>query len=112
MTNEKKVQDLDFIDKICLYLYTIEVFIKAIGLGIEKYWDDDWNKFDFVLVIMSWASDIFIGAMASFKAAKTAKMSKLVKLTKLNRVFKMFRACRSIKALSFLFAGADLFGEV
>ena len=101
---------MDDIDKIILYMYTVEVFIKAVGLGLEKYYDDDWNKFDLVLVIMSWASDIFMGFMTSFKSVKSAKMTKLVKITKLNRVFKMFRACRSVKMLNVLFVGADMMG--
>ena len=111
-TNEEKIKKLDLADTVILYFYTMECTIKALGLGLEKYYDDDWNKFDLALVIMSWGSDFFMSYMASFKAAKSAKMTKLLKITKLNRVFKMFRACRSIKMLNVFCVGMDLFGAV
>jgi hypothetical protein len=31
------------IDDICLYFYIVECIIKIIGLGVEKYFEDDWN---------------------------------------------------------------------
>ena len=47
------------IDDYFLYIYIIECFIKIIGLGLEKYFNDGWNKFDFIMVILSIFSSVF-----------------------------------------------------
>ena len=50
---------LGVIDDACIYVYIVECCIKIIGLGITKYFSDDWNKFDFVMVGISLASSFF-----------------------------------------------------
>jgi len=35
----------------------MEATVKIIGLGFEKYYEDDWNKFDFLMVIVSLMTD-------------------------------------------------------
>ena len=99
----------DLIDQIILYFYIFECVVKAIGIGIEKYWEDDWNKFDFAMVMISIASDLLYEVLEVLRGAKTAKAGKLLRLTKINRVFKMFRAFRTIKFVNFLMIGADAF---
>ena len=34
---------LDQIDEVIIYIYIAEAIIKVVGLGIEKYFEDDWN---------------------------------------------------------------------
>jgi hypothetical protein len=34
----------DIIDKVCLFFYTMEFFLKIIGQGVRNYFDDEWNK--------------------------------------------------------------------
>lgn len=36
---------LDQIDEVIIYIYIAEAIIKIIGLGIEKYFEDDWNTY-------------------------------------------------------------------
>jgi hypothetical protein len=48
----------DTIDSVCLYIYIAEVVLKWIGLGIEKYYEDEWNQFDFVMVLISLFSNL------------------------------------------------------
>ena len=86
--------------------------IKSIGFGIEKYWEDDWNKFDFIMVLISIGSDLLYEVLTVLRGAKTAKAGKLLRLTKINRVFKMFRALRTVKVVNFLILGAEAFNEV
>ena len=111
-TDIKRQRELDTIDQVILYFYVLEVIMKVTGLGVEKYYDDDWNKFDLILVVMSIASDIFIDFMMIFKAAKSVKLTKLLKISKINRVFKIFRACRTAKIFNVFMVGADIFNQV
>ena len=58
ITNEDTIAIFDSMDDYFLYMYCIEFAIKIIGLGFEKYWEDDWNKFDFGMIILSVASSL------------------------------------------------------
>ena len=108
--------DLDLWDDIILYLYIVEFFIKIVGLGIEKYtdfgrqlvlenlyFDDDWNIFDFIMIIMSLVSNLLYEIMAVLRSAKSIKATRLIRLTKVNRVFKLFRALRTVKIINIPF---------
>jgi len=47
---------LEFLDNITLIFYTMEVVVKILGFGVEKYFEDSWNVFDFLMVIISFAT--------------------------------------------------------
>lgn len=111
-TDEEKLNTLYTIDNICLYIYIVECAIKAIGLGLEKYWEDGWNRFDFYMIIMSLAIDFVFKMLTFLKSVRTAKASKLIRITKANRVFRMFRACRSVKIFNCCVVAADILYEV
>ncbi len=81
--------------------------IKNIGLGIEKYFEDDWNKFDFSMILISILSNVLYSVLNILRSVKSAKAGKLLRLTKLNRVFKMFRALRTVKVFNLVMIGAD-----
>ena len=49
----EKMEVYDEIDDFCLYFYIAEFCLKIIGLGIIKYFDDNWNIFDFAMIIFS-----------------------------------------------------------
>lgn len=102
----------DQLDDVCLYLYIVEGAVKLIGLGIEKYWEDDWNKFDCIMILFSLFSNLLYTVISVVRSAKSAKAGKLLRLTKLNRVFKMFRALRTVKIVNFFLIGADAFNQV
>lgn len=95
-----------------LYIYIGECSIKAIGLGIEKYWEDNWNRFDLALVILSLVSNIFVSVVTILKTARSARAGKLIRLTRLNRLFRMFRAVRNINVVNFIMIGADTVSQV
>ncbi|EAR99094.2 cation channel family transporter (macronuclear) [Tetrahymena thermophila SB210] len=87
-----------------LSVYITDVCIKMIGLGINEYFDDYWNNFDFFMAIVSLVTIIGLKYIYFIKETKSTK---LIKITKLQRVLKIFRSIRSIKLLSFLKLGAD-----
>ena len=103
---------LELVDNIILGFYVKECIIKIVGLGIEKYFEDSWNNFDFMMAlisIISLAASSFIGAL---RDAKNIKAGKLLRLTKINRVFKMFKALRSVKVMNAIMIGADALNEM
>ncbi|KAL4467991.1 hypothetical protein ABPG72_015861 [Tetrahymena utriculariae] len=112
-TNSTALQtQMDQIDDYFFYAYLIEFLVKIIGIGIEKYFDDSWNCFDFFMVLMSFLNIVLSTTLSFLQNTKSAKATKLLRLTKINRVFRIFKALRSIKFLSILLAGFELFYQV
>ena len=109
VTNDSASAFLDVADQICFYVYIIEFCLKIVGLGVEKYFLDTWNQFDFSMVVISICGSL-LESLTSFlkSSANTVKSSKLLKLTRLNKLFRAFRACRTIKVVSFVFHGIEV----
>ena len=76
---------------VLLYLYTIEMFLKIIGLGFilrkNAYIRDGWNILDFIIVITAWLPHIFGGESNSFSSLRVL------------RVLRPLRTISSIKSL-------------
>lgn len=81
--------------------------IKIIGLGIEKYFNDNWNKFDFSMIIISLASSVLYRTFIVLRSVKSAKSVKILRLTKINIALRIFRALRTIRVVKILIVGAD-----
>merc|ERR1711871_153761 len=62
-------------------IFTIEAIIKLIGLGVSQYFAENWNRFDFTLVLLSWLGQIVkIGSFASlFRVLRVARMVRLLR---------------------------------
>ncbi|EAR82678.2 cation channel family transporter (macronuclear) [Tetrahymena thermophila SB210] len=110
--NQSTQSLMDQIDDYFFYAYLLEFLIKVIGIGIEKYFEDSWNCFDFFMVVMSFLNIVLSTTLSFLQNTKSAKATKLLRLTKINRVFRIFKALRSIKFLSILLAGFELFYQV
>lgn len=98
---------LEVIDDYLLYIYVLEAAIKLTGLGIEKYFEDDWNTFDFTLIVISFLSIISTNLISFFRTLKTVKSTKILKVAKLNRMFRSIKGVRSLKIFNFLLLGAE-----
>ncbi len=44
------------VDMICIFIFTIEMVVKHIELGVKEYWNDGWNRLDGILVLVGLAS--------------------------------------------------------
>ncbi|KAK8884931.1 Cation channel sperm-associated protein 1 [Tritrichomonas musculus] len=75
-------------DQVCLGIYVFEAIVKIIGFH-ESYFYDNWNKLDFVLVVLSFMD--YITALSSTAFSPTS--------IRVFRVFRTFRALRAIKLL-------------
>lgn len=79
------------VDLVLLYLYTIEMSLKIIGLGFilnkNTYLRDGWNILDFIIVITAWLPHLFGGNNSSFSSLRVL------------RVLRPLRTISSIKSL-------------
>eukprot|EP00760_Papus_ankaliazontas_P017798 PhM_4_TR17385/c3_g1_i1/m.32864/K04837/SCN4A; voltage-gated sodium channel type IV alpha len=65
--NQKSQFDLaiTLVSTLLLVLFTIEAALKIVALLPGRYWMDHWNKFDAVVVVVSWAAMSLAGSSAS-----------------------------------------------
>lgn len=83
ITDDTEQNDIyDRIDDVCLYIYIAECVLKIVGFGIIKYFDDNWNIFDFVLVILSLFSSVLQNYLSLIKSAKSVKSGRLLRVAK------------------------------
>ena len=55
--------------------------LKIFGLGPEEYWSSHWNKFDAIIVAMSWTTQLVesSSALASFRSLRVIRILMLLK---------------------------------
>lgn len=92
---------LEFIDIIFTIFFVLEAIIKISSFGWSKYWQDDWNRFDFVILIVALPSlfELIIDEQLPINA--------LFALRSL-RVFKSFKLFRFVPNISQLLQGIKL----
>lgn len=68
------------IDQYLVYIYLVEFVVKIFALGPVDYWKDNWNKFDFIQLILSMSTDIAMSFIRVARNAKSAKGAKILKV--------------------------------
>lgn len=76
-------------DMTCLSIFAIEMLVKHVEYGAEKYWEDGWNRLDGILVIISLPTLIEI-----FVPLDVANLSFLL-------IFRLLRILRFFRVLHF-----------
>lgn len=85
------------IDHYFVYIYILEAFLKIIGLGILGYFRDNWNKLDFILIIVTLTTDVAFSMFKFVRNARSAKASKLVSSIKMKNALRVSRSFKSFK---------------
>lgn len=77
------------IDYACVVFFTIEASVKIGRFGWSAYWKNGWNRFDFLIVILSLPMLLapFVNSLESFG---------IFMLLRVGRLFRMFRLMRFI----------------
>ena len=76
---------LDYANKTFVVIFTFEMLLKVIAHGFTYYWHVNWNKFDFVIVIMSViaANDDLIQQLNfNVTALRIIRVSRLLRMVK------------------------------
>lgn len=118
-------QVLGVADIIFIVIFTVEAVLKIVAYQFGVYWRDNWNKFDFIIVIVSYPGLIFkAGASTSvFRVFRIGRILRLIKKARqLNLLFSTLvyslPSLRNVGLLLFIvyfiFAviGVSLFGGV
>lgn len=98
MTKENKFL-LTLLDNLITGLFIVELIVKFRVFGIKTYFESNWNKFDFTLIILS------IPAFIAFILhVETANIGFLL-VFRVMRVFKSFRFLKFVNGIEHLIVG-------
>lgn len=80
--DSKYLAIFSMMDEIFLYLYLIDFVIKILGIGFNEYFSDVWNKFDFMILFISFISEFFLLEYhtSNFDLSTTPQMSNSIKV--------------------------------
>jgi len=82
---------------IFFVLYTLEMLIKWVGLGLKQYFSDAWNVFDFFLVITS-AVDIAISTSGGEFPFPPAVL-RVVRMFRVVRILRILKTAKNLRTI-------------
>jgi hypothetical protein len=87
----------DTINYVFNVMFLIEAGLKIYGLTWAGYWPDNWNKFDFILVVFS-VVDMTFSALTNFNFLRVLRIGRI--MGRLLRILRVSRVARLAKAFS------------
>ena len=92
---------IDVADIVIMYIFIVELLIRLVAHG-TKFFDDGWNNFDFVIIVISLAPSS--GAFNVFRVFRVFRALRLVSsMPEMQRMVEaMMRSLRGIAAISWL----------
>jgi len=72
---------LDALNYVFIVVFTLEVLVKVIGLGVREYVKDGFNIFDFIIVLLSFV-ELGLDGDSSLSALRTFRLARIFKLAK------------------------------
>ncbi len=94
-----------------LHVFVVEAVLKILHLTWFGYWQDDWNKFDFGLVVFA-VTDIWILAALSNSADGDLKIFSVLRVMRAFRLVRLVKLLRQFKELHLLAVGMYQAGKM
>ena len=92
---------IDQVESFFIIIYILEALLKIIGLGHQAYFRDNWNKFDFSLIIISLSTSFALSFFRFVRNVRTVRATRLVRTTRVNRTARTIRCFKvAIKIIS------------
>lgn len=87
---------LDTLDMLCTLVFVIEAAVKIGHSGWRSYWADGWNRFDFIIVVLSIPSLLELLLPNSLSGLETLQVLRTLRILKSFRTFRAFPDFSSI----------------
>ncbi|CAI2382878.1 unnamed protein product [Moneuplotes crassus] len=97
----------DLIDDIFVYIFCAEAVVKITGLGVSEYFNDNWNRLDFVMVILSLILSVTMSVIRISKNLVSSRGIKFLRFSKNQRCLKLVKWMKKSKTMFWLFATLD-----
>ena len=83
--------------EVFAYIFTLEMTIKILALGVSKWWDSLWNRFDFLIVVTSLIEVIML--KLSDDSQTFASMFRIFRICRVFRFVRVSEKAKGIKNL-------------
>lgn len=83
---------LEVFNAIFVGIFTVELFVKATGVGLREYWKDSFNRFDFLVVVMSYV-EIIGTSSGSFTALRAFRLMRIFKVARKWKAMQTIMRC-------------------
>jgi len=127
--SEKLARILTVANSTFVVIFTLEMIFKITAYGFKYYWHVNWNKFDFIIVILSLAAideQIIASLNINISALRIIRVSRLLRMVKTSEGLRsllktLYMSLGNIMTTSLLLllilftftvAGMSLFGEI
>ena len=92
---------INWVDYFCVIFFVLELCAKIKTLGINNYIKDNWNKFDFLIVLASLPILIepFLNLFFTFAWAPLFRLTRLIRLARFLRLSRILRYVQNIENL-------------
>lgn len=90
---------LEYFDLVFVVIFLIEAVVKIRHLGMKAYFGDNWNVFDFFIVVVS------LPALLAFIPFFAAPHTSFVKILRLGRMVRLFRFMSFIPRMEIIMVG-------
>ena len=99
----------DTLELVFTYIFTTEVCLKLLGLGVSQYFSQGWNVFDCVVVGSAWARMLLpdAGNLTALRAVRVLRALRMVnRVPSLKKIIRtLFNALPELSNVAILFAG-------
>ena len=120
------VKTIEIGNFIFISIFAVEAVLKLIGLGLRFYFLDTWNRFDFLIVLLSIIAideNLFSFKVTALRIIRVARLLRMVKSSKglknlLKALWLSLKNIVNVAMILFLIfftfsvAGMDLFGKI
>lgn len=85
----------DYLNLAFAIIFTIEAVVKLVGLGCKGYFREGWNRFDFLIVVGTFAG-IVIGAVSD---VALGPQTTIIRSFRISRIFRLVNKAKSLKTI-------------
>lgn len=103
---------LEVIDDVFVYVFVAEFVLKLVGMGFRNYFRDNWNKFDFLLVVTSLLMNVTVNLLKSARGLRSAKSLRFFRIARSQRVLRLLKFVKRIKAVRIILQSAATFHRI
>ncbi len=95
---QRWVASLDALNLLFTYIFIAEMLLKWTGLGLAQYFKDNWNRFDFLIVLCS----VVVLCMEWWSGGEDEDMAfdpTIARVLRITRIFRIIKRAESLKQL-------------
>lgn len=101
INDTEQTRMLNFANDVLMWMFFVEMVLKLVGIGPKSYWEDNWNKFDGIVVTVSVANFFVIQLLSSFNMPINPSIFRILRCARLARAFRLikFKAAQGVVRL-------------